>query len=65
MTSKPSCCSARHESSTHLCSVCTVMTWRFFGERKRMAPLITALLLSVAPDVKTISAGLALISEAT
>ena len=24
------CCSARQESSTHLCSVCVVMTWFFF-----------------------------------
>jgi len=32
VTSHPRCCSHRHESSTHLWSVCVVMTCFFFPE---------------------------------
>jgi hypothetical protein len=35
VTSKPCCCRMRHESSTHLCSVCVVITWFFLpGNQK-------------------------------
>ena len=48
-----------------MCSICVVTTCRRLARWKRAMPLMAMLLLSVAPEVKMISRGLAPIREAT
>ena len=61
----PSASSAAQTSSTAVCSVAIVTTWRPRGWSARTAPAIARLLDSVAPLVKTMSRGRAPISDAT
>ena len=65
VTLNPSISSARHESRTHLCSICEVMTCFFLDLQKRATPLTAMLFDSVAPEVKMISRGSAPIRDAT